>query len=54
MADIKLDLRTLPQVTNLQPDAAYYLLVCFFNANYTPLTNTPLGPGMPMVHIVQH
>ncbi len=50
MADIKLDLCAMPQVTNLQPDAAYYLPVRFFDANHTPLTNAPLGPGMPTAH----
>ncbi len=54
MADIELDLRAVPQVTNLQPDAAYYLPVRFFDANCMPLTNAALGPGVPMAHDVAY
>ncbi len=50
MADIELDLGAMAQVTNLQPDAVYYLPVRFFDANRMPLTNAALGPGMPMEH----
>ncbi len=54
MADIELDLGAMAQVTNLQPDAAYYLPVRFFDANRMPLTNAALGPGMPMAHDVAY
>ncbi len=54
VADIELDLGAMAQVTNLQPDAAYYLPVRFFDANRMPLTNAALGPGMPMAHDVAY
>ncbi len=50
MANIELDLCAMLQVTNLQPDAAYYLPVRFFDANCTLLTNTALGSIMAVVH----
>ncbi len=54
MADIELDLCAMPQVTNLQPDAAYYLPVRFFDASRMPLTNAALGPSVPVAHDVAY
>ncbi len=54
VADIKLDLRAVPHVTDLHPDTAYYLPVRFFDANCTPLTNAALGPGVPVAHDVAY